>query len=42
MLKVCLGDMEKMERPTDFETKSKPGSTLLVFAKARRKNIIPV
>ena len=34
VLKVCLGDMEKMERPTDFETKSKPGSTLLVFAKA--------
>ena len=33
VLKVCVSDIDKKERPTNFDTKDKPGVTLLVFKK---------
>ena len=35
VLKICAGEMEKKERPADFDSKNKPGVTLLVFKKGQ-------
>ncbi len=33
VLKLCGGDADKKERPTTFDTKNKPGVTLVTFKK---------
>jgi uncharacterized protein (TIGR03067 family) len=34
VLRVCGGEVDKKERPTSFDTKNKPGVTLVTFKKA--------
>ena len=35
VLKICAAEIEKKDRPADFETKDKPGVTLLIFKKGQ-------
>ncbi len=35
VLKICAADIEKKDRPADFDTKDKPGVTLMIFKKGQ-------